>query len=47
MQKIGIIFKSSVPYSQEQNDISKQFGRTSIINMTRATILERNIDNDL
>ena len=46
MQKERIIFKPSAPYSQEQNDISERTGRT-IIDMTRATILKRNIDDDL
>lgn len=46
MQKEGIIFEPFAPYSQEQNSISKQTRKT-IIDMTRATILERNINNDL
>ena len=46
MQKEGIIFKLSASYSQEQNGVSKQIGRT-IMNMTRATILEGNINDDL
>lgn len=40
------MFEPSVPYFQEQNDVSKKIGRT-IMNMTRATILESNIDDDL
>lgn len=46
MQKEGIIFEPSVLYSQEQNGVSKQTRKT-IMDMTRATILERNINNDL
>lgn len=46
MQKEGIIFKSSVPYSQDQNNVSKQTRRT-IIGMTRATIFEENINDNL
>ena len=36
----------SAPYSQEQNGVSERMGRT-IMDMTRATILEGNIDDDL
>ena len=46
MQKERIIFEPSAPYSQEQNGVSERTGRT-IMDMTRATILEGNIDNDL
>lgn len=46
MQKEGIIFEPSAPYSQEQNGVSEQMGRT-IMDMTRATILEGNIGNEL
>lgn len=46
MKKEEITFELSAPYFQEQNGISKRMGRT-IINMSRATILEDNIDNDL
>ena len=46
MQKEGITFEPSAPYSQEQNDVSERMGRT-IMDMTRATILEGNIDDDL
>lgn len=45
MQKEGIIFKPSIPYSLEQNNVSKQIRRT-IIDITRATIFERNINDD-
>ena len=43
MQKKGITFKSSTPYTQEQNRVSNQMGRT-IIDMTKATILKNNIN---
>ena len=46
MEKEGIIFEPSAPYSQEQNGVSERMGRT-IMDMTRATILEGNIDDDL
>lgn len=46
MQKEGITFEPSVPYSQEQNGVSERAGRT-IMDMTKATILEGNINNDL
>ena len=46
LQKEEITFESSAPYSQKQNGVSERMGRT-IINMTRATILENHIDNDL
>lgn len=42
----GIIFEPSAPYSQEQNGVSERGGRT-IMDMTRATILEGNINDDL
>lgn len=45
MQKEGIVFEPSAPYSQEQNGVAEQTGR-SLMDMTRA-ILEGNIDNDL
>ncbi len=46
LQREGITFKPSAPYSQGQNDVSERMGRT-IMDMTRVTILEGNIDNDL
>lgn len=46
MQIKDITFKPSSPYSQEQNRVFERTRRT-IIDMTRATILESNIDNDL
>ena len=46
IQKEGITFEPSAPYSQEQNGVSERTGRT-IMDMTRATILEGNIDDDL
>ena len=46
LQREGITFEPSAPYSQEQNGVSERMGRT-IINITRATILEGNIDDDL
>ena len=46
MQKEEITFEPSAPYSQEQNGVSEQTGRT-IMDMTRATILEGNSDDDL
>lgn len=46
MQREGIIFEPSAPYSQEQNGVSEQMERT-IMDMTRATILEGNIDDEL
>ncbi len=46
MEIEDIIFEPLAPYSQEQNGVSEQMGRT-IMNMTRATILEGNIDDDL
>lgn len=46
MQKEDITFEPSASYSQEQNRVSKQMGKT-IMDMTRATILESNINNEL
>lgn len=46
MEKEGIIFEPSAPYSQEQNGVSERMGRT-IMDITRATILEGNIDDEL
>lgn len=46
MQKEGITFETSAPYSQEQNGVSERMERT-IMDMTRATILEGNIDDEL
>lgn len=46
MQKEGIIFELSAPYSQEQNGVSERMGKT-IMDMTRAIILEGNIDDEL
>ena len=45
MQKESIVFEPFAPYSQKQNGVSKRMGKT-IMDITRATILERNIDND-
>lgn len=46
LQKEGIIFEPLAPYSQEQNGVSERTGRT-LMDMTRASILEGNIDDDL
>lgn len=46
IQKEGITFEPSAPYSQEQNGVSERMGRT-IMDITRAKILEGNIDDDL
>lgn len=46
LQREGITFKPSASYSQEQNSVSERMERT-IMDMTRAMILESNIDNDL
>lgn len=46
LSKEGIIFEPSAPYSQEQNGVSERMGRT-IMDMTRATILEGNLDDNL
>ncbi len=46
MKKEGIIFEPSAPYSQEQNGVSERIGKT-IMDITRATIFEGNIDDDL
>lgn len=46
LEKEGIVFEPSAPYSQEQNGVSERVGRT-IMDMTRATILEGNIDDEL
>lgn len=46
LSKKGITFEPSAPYSQEQNGVSERTGRT-IMDMTRAKILEENIDDDL
>ena len=46
MQREGITFEPSAPYSQEQNGVSERMGRT-IMDMTRATILEGNINDEL
>ncbi len=46
MQRKGITFEPSAPYSQEQNGVSERTERT-IMDVTRATILEGNIDDDL
>lgn len=46
MQREGITFEPSAPYSQEQNGVSERMGRT-LMDMTRATILEGNIDDEL
>lgn len=46
LSKEGITFEPSAPYSQEQNGVSERTRRT-IMDMTRATIHEGNIDDDL
>lgn len=46
MKKEEIIFKLSEIYSQEQNGVFEQMKMT-IIDIIRATILEKNIDNNL
>ena len=46
MQREEITFEPSIPYSQEQNGMSERMGRT-IMDMTRVTILEANIDDKL
>lgn len=46
LSKEGIIFELSAPYSQEQDGVSERMGRT-IMDMTQATILEGNLDDDL
>lgn len=46
IQKEKIIFKTFALYFQEQNRVFEQIGRT-IIDMTKATIFEANIDDDL
>lgn len=40
------MFEPSALYSQEQNGVLKRIENT-IIDMTRATILKRNLDNKL
>lgn len=44
--KTVITLELSTPYYQEQNRVCERTGRT-IMDITRATILEGNIDNDL
>lgn len=46
MQRERITFEPSAPYSQKQNGVSERMGR-AIMDMTRATILEGNIDDEL
>lgn len=46
MQREDITFEPSALYFQEQNRVSEKTGRT-IMDMTRATILEGNINDDL
>ncbi len=46
MQRESITFKPSTPYSQEQNGVSERTKRT-IMDMTKSTILEGNINDDL
>lgn len=46
LTKEGITFEPSAPYSQEQNGVCERVGRT-IMDMTRATILEGNINDEL
>ena len=46
LEKEGIVFETSAPYSQEQYGVSERVGRT-IMDMTRATLLEANIDDEL
>ncbi len=46
IEREGIIFEPSAPYSEEQNSVFERMGRT-IMDMTKATILEGNIDDEL
>lgn len=46
MQKEGIVFEPFTPYSQEKNKVPECMGKT-IIDITRTTILEGNIDDEL
>ena len=46
MHKKEIIFETFAHYSQDQNRVFEKIRRT-IIDMTRVTILEKNINNDL
>lgn len=46
MQKQEITFKLSVLYFPEQNGVSKRTGKI-IMDMTRETIFEKNINNNL
>lgn len=46
MQKEGIPFKRSTPYSQEQNDIFERIKRI-IMDITRAILLKDNINDNL
>ena len=46
MQRKGITFKPSAPYTQEQNKVSKQIEKT-IMDMTKVTILEGNINDEI
>lgn len=46
MQKEGIIFELLAPYLQEQNGVSERMRRI-FIDMTKATILGENIENEL
>ena len=46
LKKERIVFEPSVSYSQEQNGVSERVRRT-IMDMTRATILEGNINDEL
>ncbi len=46
LEKEGIVFEASASYSQEQNGVSERVRRT-IMDITRATILEGNIDDEL
>ena len=45
IEKKDIIFKPFISYSEKQNGVSEQI-RRMMIDMTRATILERSINND-
>lgn len=44
--KKGIIFEPSALYFQAQNGVLEQMGKT-VINMTKAIILEGNLDDEL
>ena len=46
MSKEGTVFEPSSAYSQEQNGVSERGGR-AIMDKTRATMVDGNIDDDL